>query len=299
MRRIGHRTYRAIKVAEIRTPYKQGEPRMRNVHAACPAVLCAVAMLSPAGASAQDAERWQFTGSLNLFMPSISGKTVFPPPADGGSSVNLDSEQILEALQFTVMGSLEARKGRWGAFTDVVYINLGTNKDSTRSIGIGGSGLPVDVRADVNYDIEGWSWTLGGAWRAVQQPDLSLDLIAGARLLDINQKLDYTLTGNVGSIPLPDQSGARKSSLSNWDAVVGVKGRYRFGDSRKWFMPYYLDVGTGNSNYTTQAMAGVGYTFGWGEVVGAWRYLGYDMKSGQPLKDLSFSGPMVSAVFHW
>ena len=37
----------------------------------------------------------------------------------------------------------------------------------------------------------------------------------------------------------------------------------------------------------------------WGEIVGSWRYLGYNMKSGEGLQDLSFNGPMLSAVFHW
>jgi hypothetical protein len=207
--------------------------------------------------------------------------------------------KILESLQFAFMGSLDAHKGSWGAFTDVVYIDLGHSRSGTRSLTLGGVELPAGVAADAHYDLRGWSWTLGGEWRAVAKPDYSLDLIAGARLLDIQQKLDWTLTGNVGAVALPDQTGARESRLRNWDAIIGVKGRYTFGDSRKWFIPYYFDIGTGNSDLTTQAVAGVGYSFGWGEVVGSWRYLGYRMKSSEALQDLHFSGPMLSAVFHW
>jgi len=33
-----------------------------------------------------------------------------------------------------------------------------------------------------------------------------------------------------------------------------------FGESRKWFVPYYLDVGTGESDLTWQAMGGIGYS---------------------------------------
>ncbi|MBK6004764.1 hypothetical protein JJB11_01560 [Ramlibacter ginsenosidimutans] len=260
--------------------------------------LCATAMLLPITAHAQDADRWQFTGSLNLFLPTLSGTTAFPPPA-GSSSASVDVGKILENLKFTFMGSLEARKGQWGAFTDLVYLDVGSSKSGTRALSLGGADLPAGVAADARYDLRGWSWTLGGAWRAVAKPEYVLDVIAGARLLDIQQSLDWTLTGNIGSVALPDRTGARESRLRNWDAIIGVKGRYALGQNSSWFMPYYLDVGTGNSDLTTQAMIGVGRSFGWGDVVGSWRYLGYNMKSGQVLKDLSFSGPMVSAVFHW
>jgi len=268
-----------------------------NVIAHPVVALCAAAALLPATASAQQDERWQFSGGLNLFLPKISGSTVFPPPADGSaSSIDID---ILENLQFTFMGSLEARKGVWGVFTDLVYIDLGADKGATRSFQLGGLDLPAGVTADASYKLRGWSWTLAGAWRAVSNPAYSLDAIAGARLLDIQQNLDWTLSGNVGSIALPDRAGARELSLHKWDAIIGVKGRYTFGDGGRWFAPYYLDVGAGGSELTTQAMAGLGYSFGWGDVVGSWRYLGYKMKAGDGLQDLSFNGPMVSAVFHW
>jgi hypothetical protein len=272
---------------------------MKTFTALCTTAFCAAAILSPATATAQDAEQWKFTGSLNLFLPSISGSTVFPPPADGGSSASVDIEKILDNLKFTFMGSMDVHKGRWGAFTDLVYIDIGANKNGTRALGIGGGRLPADVTADTSFDLKGWSWTLGGAWRAVQRPTYALDVIAGARLLDMKQKLDWTLTGNIGSVALADRTGSRESGLSNWDAIVGVKGRYTFGEAGRWFVPYYIDVGTGESDFTMQAMTGIGYGFGWGEVVGSWRYLGYNMKSNRGIQDLSFNGPMVSAVFHW
>jgi hypothetical protein len=125
------------------------------------------------------------------------------------------------------------------------------------------------------------------------------DVVAGARLLDITQKLKWTLTGNIASVPLPDRTGDREANVKNWDAVVGIKGRFLFGEGRKWSAPFYLDVGTGDSDLTTQAMVGIGYSFGWGGLLGSWRYLDYNFKSGKALQDLNFSGPMVSAVFRW
>jgi hypothetical protein len=263
------------------------------------ALLCASAALMPAIAGAQGADSWAFTGSLNLYLPTMSGSTTFAPGSGGGSGASVDVGTILESLQFTFMGSLEARKGPWGLFTDVVYLDLGAGKSGSRSLSLGGVELPAGAAADVHMDLVGWSWTLGGSYRALSTPDLTFDLVAGARLLDIEQKLNWTLTGNVGSVGLADRAGSSEVRLRNWDAVIGVKGRFVFGEDRKWFAPYYLDVGTGDSDRTVQAMAGLGYSFGWGDVVGAWRYLDYTMKPAQPVQDLNFNGPMISAVFHW
>ena len=87
----------------------------------------------------------------------------------------------------------------------------------------------------------------------------NLDLLAGARLLDIDQTLDYQLSGDIGPLPLPGRQGSADVKLSNWDAIVGVKGRYSFGTDREWFIPYYIDIGTGQSRFTWQGIAGIGY----------------------------------------
>jgi hypothetical protein len=118
-------------------------------------------------------------------------------------------------------------------------------------------------------------------------------------MLDIKQKLGWQLSGNVGSVPLPGRAGNLEAKAQNWDAIVGVKGRMALGAERKWFVPYYLDIGTGESDLTFQAMAGIGYAFGWGDVVASWRYLDYEMKSGSNVEKLNFNGPAVAAVFHW
>jgi hypothetical protein len=64
-------------------------------------------------------------------------------------------------------------------------------------------------------------------------------------------------------------------------------------------VPYYVDVGTGNSNFTWQGIAGVGYAFHWGEVVAAWRYLDYNFKSGKAVEGVNFNGPAVGVAFRW
>jgi hypothetical protein len=33
--------------------------------------------------------------------------------------------------------------------------------------------------------------------------------------------------------------------------------------------------------------------------LGIWRYMEYDLKAGDPIKDLDFSGPAFGATFRW
>ena len=197
------------------------------------------------------------------------------------------------------MGSFEARRGPWGGFTDIVYVNFGNNKAGTRDLSVGGVPLPADVSANVDLDLKGFAWTIAGMYRVVPDPVSPVDVFAGARLLDIKETLAWQLSGNLGTIPLPGRGGNQEVDATNWDAIVGVKGRFGLGSDRKWFVPYYLDVGTGESEFTWQAWAGIGYSFGLVEVVGSWRYLDYHMKSGKAIESLSFNGPAVSVVFRW
>jgi len=62
------------------------------------------------------------------------------------------------------------------------------------------------------------------------------------------------------------------------------------GADRQWFLPYYLDVGAGESDLTWQGMAGLGYSFDSIDVVGVWRYLDYDLGDSTPIKSIDFNG---------
>jgi len=46
-----------------------------------------------------------------------------------------------------------------------------------------------------------------------------------------------------------------------------------------------------------EAMAGLGYTYRWGEILGVWRYLDYDLDSGSAFESVTFSGPGVRSYF--
>jgi hypothetical protein len=243
-------------------------------------------------------DQWKFGASIYGWFPELGGQTTFPPRS-GGESISVSADTILENLKFVFMGTFEAQRGRWGMFTDVVYMDVGDSKTSTRDLIYNGVTLPAGVTANTNFDLKMLVWTLAGTYRVVAEPGATFDVLAGARLLDVKEKLGYSLYGNVGQISVPGRSGTREADQSLWDGVVGVKGRLAFGADHQWYVPYYLDVGTGQSDLTWQAFAGLGYAFKWGGVVAGYRYLDYNMKSGQPIEELNAGGPIVGVSFNW
>jgi hypothetical protein len=92
-------------------------------------------------------------------------------------------------------------------------------------------------------------------------------------------------------------AGSISETADLWDAIVGVRGRVKLAE--RWFLPYYLDVGAGSSKLTWQALAGIGYAFGWGDVTLAWRQLSYDQKDDKLLQDFRFKGSLLGATFRF
>jgi hypothetical protein len=270
---------------------------MRNFRRLSATAFSTAVLLAPLSADAQAADKWDFGAAIYVYLPTIGAKTTFPP-SGSGSGVSVDADTILENLKMTFMGTLEASNGTWGVLTDLVYVDVGNSKSGTQAISIGRVGIPAGASANVDYDLKGWVWGLVGTHRLVSDADFRVEALAGARVLDIRQKVNWNLSGNVGSIALQDRSGTRELDGQNWDAIVGMRGRARFAGSG-WFIPYYIDIGTGQSKFTWQAMAGVGYSFGWGDVLAAWRYIDYQMKSGEPIESVNFNGPGIAAVFRW
>jgi hypothetical protein len=268
-------------------------------------VLCfASGALVPAPAAAQsalppwEAGKWQFSASLNGFVPAIDGKVNYAGDTRS-SDIHVSMRGVLSNLKMTFQGSLDVHNGRWGIFNDVVYANIGGVRSQTRDFSLGNIGIPATATTDLNLGVKATVWTVAGEYRVVSDPAWTVDLLAGARLLDLKTTLGFSINGDLGPITLPGRSGTKEVSDSLWDGIVGVKGRYTFTDDRKWFLPFYLDVGTGQTKLTWQAIAGVGYGFHWGDLVATYRYVDWNAKSGKSVESLSLGGPMISATWRW
>ena len=268
--------------------------------AAIVGVLAALALLAPVRAYAQGTgDRWTFSLMPYLWLPGMDGTLRYGPPATGGASANVsvDADTLLGALDMAFMISGEARKGRWLVATDVIYLDLSSDSSAVKSIDFNPGSGPVNIAntaldTGTQTNLKGTVWTLVGGYAAVQDPRATLDVIGGFRYLDLkattNWQLSATVTGPAGAQTFARTGNVTKSE-ELWDAIVGVKGRVRLGQGN-WFMPYYLDVGAGDSTLTWQSVLGVGHAYKWGEVILAYRYLSYEQGGNKLVEDLSFAG---------
>ena len=238
----------------------------------------------------------RFRATVYGWFPGLSGTTEFPSGA-GGPSIDVDAKDLIDSLKMAFMGSFEVQSGKWGGLVDWIYTDVGSDKSGTRDFSIHGQQLPVGLNANLSLDIKTNILTLAGTYAVIEKPDYSMGLVFGARMLNMDQTLNWTFNGTV---PIGiARSGTSDISMTNWDAIIGVRGRARFGDDRRWFVPYYGDVGGGNSKFTWQAMTGLGYSFKWGDIIAVWRYLDYEFKSGDPVRSLTFNGVAAGVSFNF
>lgn len=256
----------------------------------------ASAALLPAAVSAAEADDWQFGASIYGWFPDISGTTNVPI---GSGDFTIGISDILDNLEFTFQGSFDARKGKWGFLSDVIYMDVANTKKSIRDGMIGGTQLPWEINGEFGVGMKSLIWTNVGYYRLVEDSNKSFDMLAGVRYADIDQDISWSLSGDIGQTPLPGREGSVSVGDTLWDYIIGFRGQVAFGADDKWFIPYYADIGTGDADLTYQLAGGIGYKFNWGAIAALYRYMDYDVASGKPIDTMDFSGPAVGAVFRW
>jgi len=252
-------------------------------------LLCAAAVaVAPLLAEAADpssADDWRYSASIYLWAAGIKGETA------AGSDVDVGFDTLLKNLNMTFMGTFEARKAEWSFLTDVVYLNVGVDGGAEVPVNLA-SGQVATAKVDADLKTKGWVLNLLGGYNLWQAEQGSLDLVGGARYFDL--KLDFGLGVGDGAY-----ATEQKQSVSGrvWDAVVGVRGHANLNE--RWYLPYHLDVGTGQSDLTWQASAGLAYRFDWGDASLGYRHMNWEFDSDSPIDHMSFSGPLLAAKFRF
>jgi len=205
-------------------------------------------------------ENWQFTAELYLWYASMGGT------ATPGSDVDIGADDLIDALDMGFMGTLGVRKGKWSFMADVIYLDVGDD---------------TDVAPGVNLDVglKGWIVTPIVGYNVLDTDKAIIDVVAGARYFSLSS--DVNITG----IPEISDSG------SVWDGIVGVRGEMNLTEN--WYIPFYGDIGTGESDLTWQLFAGIGYKFEKIDVIVAYRYLAWDFDDSPVFADLNINGPLA------
>ena len=234
---------------------------MRNFKARCMLVMAilALALIPAVPATAAESfseDQWQFQITLYLWGADIGGKT------GRGTDISVDFGDIFSNMEMGFFGGLGLRKGRWSLMADVIYLDAEADKTI----------LAVPVKAELTT----WVVTPNLGYTVIHGVWGHLDLVGGARYLSADT------TVHVGPF-------RRDPSNDFWDGIIGLRGRVNF--TEHWHLPYYVDIGTGDTDLTWQALVGLGYSWTSVDLVVGYRYLQWDFDDSSFLDDMNLSGP--------
>ena len=233
-------------------------------------------------AAPADTSDWTFNAAAYLWGASLDGKSgVFGlPPQD----VELSFGDILEDLQFAVMGLGEARKGPFVVGMDITYTKVSSTIDSPRGV----------VFDDISVDTTSWMVTGFGGYSVFDNDVARIDLIGGARYWSVNS--EFELDSNLQQL-----DGRTAEDGASWvDPLVGAKmlldvtpDFYVSG----WAMVGGFGVG---SDLMWDVMAGAGYRFTDSfSVFGGYRAASVDYSDDGFVYDVVQKGPVLSGVFRF
>ena len=240
-----------------------------------------VGSMCTAASDLPDPEEWQLGAEVYFWGASIGGSSAT------GSDIDISIDNLLDDLDMAIMGAFGARKGKWMLAADVIYLDVSQKDDGQVTLPVGSG---VNVSTEVDVKLKGWIVTPTVRYNLIDNEKGSLNLLGGARYLWLDAKLKADISG-----PLQTRQAKVSDSGGVWDGVVGVNGHIDLNE--KWYLPYYADVGAGQSDFTWQAFAGVGYRFKKLDALLGYRYMDWDFDDNEVFDDLNLSGAFVGVKF--
>jgi hypothetical protein len=235
---------------------------------------------TPASVGDRIAPEWRWAISpFYTWLPGMSGEVA----GFGGPGVSIDFttkdildnfDAFLHAIDGLYMGSGEYRNDRFGFQWDIVFLQLGET---------GSFGNRVDGAFDIGFRMS--MTTLAANYRIYQSPAAYADVIAGARITNVEADVDLNL----------GLGGFEASADDIWvDPVIGLKGKYRL--TPNWYVKgsgIYGGFGV-SSDHLYDVSGFIGYEWQSGlEMYGGWRIAYTDYENGDFRWDVSMSGPMM------
>lgn len=251
----------------------------------CNLFLAAAAQAQPATTSATTqapmlTDQWKFSVTPYAWGMGITGSISHSDTSLG--EIKLTPGDVLSDLKLAAMFVAEARNGRLGLYLDGVYGDLG--QTTSKAVG------RADLQASTNLRMT--MLTLAPNYTLQDSPSFRLDGLIGARFMWQNATTTF-------SSPDLKQTATESSNLQIGAVVAGLKGRFDLGSS-KYFVPFYVDAGVGqSSSFTSQAYLGIGRTFDWGDVSLVAKNVYYQFKPYNTTVDLNMFGAAIAATFRF
>ena len=231
--------------------------------------------------SGEGVSGWEFSTGPYLWMAGLKGDLGLVEEVEP-VAVDLSFIDIMGHLKFTLMGTFEARHGRFVASADMLYLKMGASDEiEIREVDF----LEADLTSAT------FVTTLTAGYRAIDSGQTSVDLLAGGRINSMKTSLD--LDG-----PQKSFSGSKRKT---WvDPILGVRVRTALGTN--WSLEGYADVGGFGvaSDLTWQLSGVVKYDLSrrW-SLTGGWRHLDTDFEDNGFVFDAAMDGPIIGALYRF
>lgn len=234
--------------------------------------------LLPTDASAQMADLTRgWSGQVTIYgwLPVINGSQEGP---DGQPLVDLDTSDVLSALDMAFMGAAEFRKGKFGLLFDAVYADLSNN------------GTWVQNRVETEVGTKVGFYTAAVSYRVYEESRAFVDVYGGARYFDTSASFDLDATN----------LGQSFSKSMNWtDGIIGLRGGMPL--SERWSLSGFADVGgfDAGSDLSWEVYGGANYAFAdhWAGTIG-YRYVSVEKAvTERAALDIDIQGPLFGISY--
>jgi hypothetical protein len=191
-------------------------------------------------------------------------------------SVNIAFDDLIDDLEMSFMGHVEAQGDDFGGFVDVVYVGTGDNEARTNF--------------DVNVDNDTTAMDLAMVWSPGAARMTGFELYGGLRYVDN----DFRLVADPVPPALPTVTTGSDSSY--YDVLFGA--RYIAPLSQNWRLTLSGDISGGDTEGTFSVGAFAGYRAGRHHFIGGYKHFEMDLESGAG-GDLTvtMTGPVIAYGF--
>ncbi len=227
--------------------------------------------------------------------------TQLPPIAGGGNpTTEIQPSQYLKYVKMGAEFDASVRKGDWGLWTDLVYLNLENSATHERVINLPGllPGAPaaLPLIRTTETGLRAAVWTLAPTYTVMNNDVGTLDVLVGLRYTSVRVSFSYNFTAPPTRL---ERGGGFWPTADSTEGIIGIKGALRLSSDGKWFLPYEADVGDGSKNWSYNAFVGAGYHFHWGDIALGVRNLTYNLSDRPILEKARLTGPILGASFRW
>lgn len=227
----------------------------------------------------QVSEGWRYSLTPYFWIVNIDGQMDYKnrPLIDQ----KISTGELLSKFQYGGMIEGEVHKGNWGFAANLLFASV--QDTGTRMRG------KIDLGSTTNAQLG--IYNLAATYTVLNSKQAYVDALAGVRILSNSAKVDVNVVGTPLGTTL-------KSNTTLTNPIVGVKGRYRLGES-DYFIPFYADVGGGvdGTQITTQGILGIGKAYDWGDLLLVFNDVYYKTKANNTTTHLNFYGAAVGVTF--